>query len=405
MNDTDASKPKRSRVLDFFRRRVVWSLIMLVILCGGLLGVTVAYALDHSEYVLMVAQLNDYQASVLSRVYADDGQTVIGEFYLERRIPIHYSEIPVHVRQAFIAIEDARFYEHYGIDPIRIFGAFLANLRAGGTVQGGSTITQQLAKRLFLNPEKTYSRKIKEALLALLIERYYTKEQLIELYCNQIYLGGNAYGIEAAAQYYFGKSAKQLTLDEAAMLAALPKAPQLYSPILRPQSAVQRRAQVLQAMVEEKYITREQAAEASARPIKLSQGGRVDNVRSPYAYFVEEVRRYLEETYGTRQTHTGGLQVYTTLNAQAQQAALRAVRSGIHAYDRRHGWRGKLENVLTQGQDLDTYRHPDWDTKFQVGDYYTGVVMSVDDAAAVIRLSDYTARVTAREAPYGRSPS
>ncbi len=400
--EKDAPARPRSRARALVRRHPILALFLLAAIGGGLLGALIAYALDHSEYALMVAQLSDYQASVLSRVYADDGHTVIGEFYLERRLPLAYPEIPPHVRNAFIAIEDARFYEHSGIDPIRILGAFVANLRAGETVQGGSTITQQLAKMLFLNPERTYSRKMKEALLALLIERYYTKEQIIELYCNQIYLGGNAYGVEAAAQYYFGKSAKALTLDEAALLAALPKAPQLYSPLTRPQAALARRNLVLEKMAEEGYISREAAREAMARPIRLAEGGRFSNARSPYAYFVEEVRRYLEDKYGTRRTHAGGLRVYTTLDARAQRAAVRAVRNGLHAYDRRHGWRGPMENILDQGKDLSTYRHPEWEGGIEVGEYYPGLVLSVTASEALIRVGAYTARVTPREAPWGR---
>jgi penicillin-binding protein 1A len=393
---------QRSRARGLVRRHPLLALFLLAALGGGMFGFLVAYALDHSEYARMVAQLSDYQASVLSRVYADDGQTVIGEFYLERRLPLSYFEIPPHVRNAFIAIEDARFYEHSGLDPIRILGALVANLRAGETVQGGSTITQQLAKMLFLNPERTYSRKVKEGLLALLIERYYTKEQILELYCNQIYLGGNAYGVEAAAQYYFGKSARELTLEEAALLAALPKAPQLYSPVTHPQAALARRNLVLEKMAEQGYISREAAREAMARPIRVVESGRFSNARSPYAYFVEEVRRYLEDTYGTRRTHTGGLQVYTTLDARAQRWAVRAVRSGLHAYDRRHGWRGPRENVLDQGKDPAVYRHPDWEGGFEVGEYYPGVVLSVTASDALVRVGEYTARVTSRDAPWGR---
>jgi len=402
MTDAGAADRQVARWSAFGRRHPILALLLLAALSGGLSGALIAYALDHSEYALMVAQLSDYQASVLSRVYADDGRTVIGEFYLERRLPLSYFDIPPHVRNAFIAIEDARFYEHAGIDPIRIIGAFVANLRAGETVQGGSTITQQLAKMLFLNPERTYGRKVKEALLALLIERYYTKEQIIELYCNQIYLGGNAYGVEAAAQYYFGKSARELTLEEAALLAALPKAPQLYSPLTRPQAALARRNLVLEKMAEAGYISREEARAAMARPIRLAEGGRFSTARSPYAYFVEEVRRYLEDTYGTRRTHAGGLQVYTTLDARAQRAAMRAVRTGLHAYDRRHGWRGPMENVLDQGKDPATYRHPDWEGGFEIGEYYPAVVLSVAADEARVRVGPYTARVTPRDAPWGR---
>ncbi len=385
------------------RRATFLSLALLVIIAGCATGLFVALALDNSDYALIVAQLSDYRASILSRVYADDGHTVIGEFYLERRVPVSLDEIPLRLRQAFIAVEDARFNEHYGLDPIRIVGAFLTNLREGRTAEGGSTITQQLTKQLFLTPERTYSRKLKEALLALLVERYYTKEQILELYCNQIYLGGNAYGVEAAAQYYFGKSASQLTLDECALLAALPKGPQIYSPVLHPRVALQRRNHVLQSMIDERLITLAEGQAAMSRPIQLSQGGRIDNVHSPYAYLVEEVRQELENRYGTRTTHTGGLRVYTTLDADAQREAVRAVRAGLHAYDRRHGWRDNLKNILDSGQDLSRYRHPDWDGPFEPGEFYTGLVMQVDDREAKVRFGDYHAVVTPKDSPWGRT--
>ncbi len=390
------------RIGSILRRSSFLGLVVLMVLAGGATGLFVALALDNSEYALMVAQLSDYRASILSRVYADDDRTVIGEFYLERRVPVSFEEIPVRMRQAFIAVEDARFYEHYGLDPIRIVGAFVTNLRELRTAEGGSTITQQLTKQLFLSPERTYSRKLKEVLLALLVERYYTKEQILELYCNQIYLGGNAYGVEAAAQYYFGKSAKNLVLEECAMLAALPKGPQFYSPLLHPRVAIQRRNRVLQSMVDEGYITKAEGQAAMERPIQLSQGGRIDNVHSPFGHLVEEVRQELENRYGTRTTHTGGLRISTTLDAEAQIAAVRAVRAGLHAYDRRHGWRGHLENILDQGHDLQRYRHPDWEGPFEVGEFYTGLVMWVEDREAEIRFGQYRATVTPKDAAWGR---
>lgn len=392
-----------TRILRFLRGSTVVSLLIVAAVAGGLTGVVIAFALEKSELAVMVEQLGDYQASILSRVYADDGVTVIGEFYLERRVPIDYREIPEHTRQAFLAVEDARFYQHYGLDPISILRAFLANVREGRIVEGGSTITQQLAKRLFLSPEQTPTRKIKDALLALLIERYYTKEQILELYCNQIYLGENAYGVEAAAQYYFGKSARDLTLEESAMLAAVPKAPVSYSPVRNPNAARQRRNLVLQMMVEQGFITQAEADRASAQPITLSKRERISNNQSPYAYLVEAVRRELESKYGTRRTHTGGLQVYTTLDAKAQRAAVRAIRNGLHAYDRRHGWRDRLENILNQGKDLETYRHPDWDAEFEEGEYYTGLIMSVGDREAIARFGEYRARLKPADAPWWRS--
>ncbi|MBI4470541.1 MAG: PBP1A family penicillin-binding protein [Acidobacteria bacterium] len=392
----------RNRLTALVPRATLLWLIILTALAGGASGLFVALALDNSEYALIVAQLSDYRASVLTRVYADDDRTVIGEFYLERRIPVTLEEITPQMRQAFIAVEDARFYEHYGLDPIRIVGAFLTNLREGRTAEGGSTITQQLTKQLFLTPERTYSRKIKEILLALLVERYYTKEQILELYCNQIYLGGNAYGVEAASQYYFSKSAKDLAIEECAMLAALPKGPQNYSPVLHPRAALQRRNRVLQGMIDEGYITEAEGKSAMERSIRLSQGGRIDNIRSPFAYLVEEVRQQMENRYGTRTTHTGGLRITTTLDAGAQIAAARAVRVGLHAYDRRHGWRGGLENILDQRRDLQRYRHPDWEGLFEPKEYYTGLVMSVDDRQATVRFGSYKATVTPKDAAWGR---
>jgi penicillin-binding protein 1A len=387
----------------FLRRSSLLSIVVLVALAGGLTGLVMAFTLNRSDYALMVAQLSDYQASILSRVYADDGTTVIGEFYLERRVPVDLADIPAPVRQAFIAIEDARFYLHHGLDPIRVMGAFWGNLLEGHIVGGGSTITQQLARGLFLSREQTYSRKIKEALLALLIEQYYTKDQILELYYNQIYLGGNAYGVEAAAQYYFGKSVRDLTLEEGALLAALPKAPVNYSPMHNPEAALQRRNLVLNAMAEQGFISRAEAHQAKAQPINLWRGEHINNIHSPYAYVVEMVRQSLESKYGTRKTHTGGLQVYTTLNAKAQQTALRAVRQGLHAYDRRHGWRGHLENVLDKGESLENYHDPDWESGVEVGGYSIGLVMSVTDREALVRFGDYIAHVAPSDAPWGRS--
>ncbi|MCS6805382.1 MAG: PBP1A family penicillin-binding protein [Acidobacteriota bacterium] len=391
-----------NRLVDFLRRSTLPSLFLLSALAGGLTGWSMAFMLSRSEYALMVEQLSHYQPSVLSRIYADDGATIIGEFYLQRRIPVEYSEIPLIVRQAFIAVEDARFYQHSGLDPIRVIGALLDNLQQGEIVGGGSTITQQLARGLFLTREQTLVRKIKEALLALLIEQHYSKEQILELYCNLIYLGGNAYGVEAAAQYYFGQSIKELNLEQSAMLAAMLKSAIIYSPLKNPEAALQRRNLVLNLMAEQGYITPEQAAIAKAQPIKLWRGERINNAHSPYAYVVEMIRQEVENKYGTQKTHGGGLQIYTTLDAQAQQWAVAAVRKQLHAFDRSRGWRGKLENILAQGKSLDTYYNPEWDNQFVKDQYYTGLVMQVSEREAIVRFGEYTARVTPAESPWGK---
>src|SRR5215472_17531965 len=205
------------------------AVILLALAAGGLTGIIAAYKLNYSPAATEVAALATYRPSVVTRVYADDGTTVIGEFALEKRIPLKYEEIPPVMKNAILAVEDARFYDHIGIDPIRIIGATWKNLTSDH-VEGGSTLTQQLAKNLFLTREQTYKRKMNEWLLALQIERYYTKNQIMELYANHVFVGANSYGVEAGAETYFGKQAKDLTLEEAALLAAIPKAPGEYSP-------------------------------------------------------------------------------------------------------------------------------------------------------------------------------
>src|SRR6476619_4959261 len=212
------------------------AVLLLALAAGGLTGIIAAYELNYSRAANEVAALATYRPSVVTRVYADDGETVIGEFALEKRIPLKYEEIPPVLRNAILAVEDVRFYDHIGIDPIRIMGAAWKNLTSD-RIEGGSTLTQQLTKNLFLTKEQTYTRKVNEWILALQIERYYTKNQILELYANHMFLGANAYGMEAGAETYFGKPAKDLTLGEAALLAGVPKAPSDYSPTSNPAKA------------------------------------------------------------------------------------------------------------------------------------------------------------------------
>jgi len=229
------------------RRAWFPAVILLALAAGGLTGIIAAYQLNYSQAASEVAALATYRPSVVTRIYADDGQTMIGEFALEKRIPLKYEEIPPVMKNAILAVEDVRFYDHIGIDPIRIVGAAWKNVTSN-KVEGGSTLTQQLAKNLFLTREQSYKRKMNEWLLALQIERYYTKNQIMELYANHIFVGANSYGVEAGAETYFGKQAKDLTLDEAALLAAVPKAPGEYSPTSNPAKAKERRDLVLDLM-------------------------------------------------------------------------------------------------------------------------------------------------------------
>jgi len=380
---------------EFFRRYTFLALVALSVIAGVMFGATVAYQASMTQEAQEVAGLAAYRPNLVTRVMADDGKTVVGEFSLERRIPVTYDQIPETMKNAIFAIEDDRFFQHIGVDPIRIVMAALKNTVKSRKAEGASTLTQQLARALFLTPEKTYTRKIKEVLIALQIERYYTKEQIMEMYCNQIFLGGGAYGFEAGSQYYFSKSLKDLTLEECALLAGLPKAPSLYSPTRDEKAALDRRNLVLYRMHEEGYITDEQYNRARQTRINLNISPQQASNNSIYGYFVEEVRQESEETFGTWQTQTGGMNIYTTLDPVAQREAVRAVRRGLHSYEDRHGkkWRGHLTNVLDQKltNDLSHYSHPDWMGDYIPGEYIYGLVISVSPPSAEIKFGDYHA--------------
>src|SRR5881227_256008 len=323
------------------------AVLLLALAAGGLTGIIAAYQLNYSQAASEVAALATYRPSLVTRIYADDGKTVIGEFALEKRIPLKYDEIPPVVKNSILAVEDARFYDHMGIDPVRIIGAAWNDLTRR-KVEGGSTLTQQLAKDLFLTREQTLKRKMNEWMLALQIERYYTKNQIMELYVNHIFLGANAYGFEAAAETYFGKQAKDLTIDEAALLAGIPKAPSQLSPTVNKEAATERRNLVLQLMANDGFISQAEADAAKARPIKLHDTAFAPSLQSAspiFAYPVEEIRQYLEDKYTTRVAQ-GGLTVYSTINAAAQTKAYYALREGLRVYDRGHsGWRSAYQTI------------------------------------------------------------
>src|SRR5919206_1454798 len=395
----------------FLRRFWLPAVLLLAIAAGGLTGVVLAYSLNYSRAAEEVKALATYRPSVVTRVYADDGQTVIGSFALERRIPLRFEEIPPNVQNSILAVEDARFFEHNGIDPIRIMGAVWKNVTTGSR-EGGSTLTQQLAKRLFLTPEQTYTRKVNEWVVALQIERYYTKQQIMEMYVNNIFLGAGSYGFEAAAETYFGKQAKDLTVDEAALLAGIPKAPSQLSPTVNMEAARERRNLVIQLMANNGYVSQSEADAAKARPIKLHETAYSPSLQhsSPlFAYPVEEIRQYLEEKYSTRVAQ-GGLTVYSTVNVEAQKKAYYALREGLRVYDRGHsGWRSAYQavgNVNPDGsitvtpQQLASFRHPDWYAdKFKAGEYLMGLVTKVDQARneAQVTFGNFRAVVTAKD--------
>jgi penicillin-binding protein 1A len=391
------------------------TVLLLALAAGGLTGIVAAYQLNYSRAATEVAALATYRPSVVTRVYADDGETVIGEFALEKRIPLKYEEIPPVLKNAILAVEDVRFYDHIGIDPIRIMGAAWKNLTTD-RVEGGSTLTQQLTKNLFLSKEQTYTRKVNEWILALQIERYYTKNQIMELYTNHMFLGANAYGMEAGAQTYFGKHVKDLTLGEAALLAGIPKAPSDYSPTANPAKAKERRDLVLELMAKNGFASQAEADAAKAKPIQLADTAYYQSQRksSAFDYPVEYIRQDLEDRYTTRVAQ-GGLSVYTTINVEAQKRAYEVLRAGLRNYDRTHsGWRSSYTTIPTSNnngegpvtqQELANYKHPDWyGNEYEPGRYLMGLIMKVDRARneASVRFGNYTATITPAEMGWGK---
>ena len=365
-------------------RRIVFALLVLLsALIGAFAGLLLVYSVDLPE----IERLETYRPISTTDLYDIHGR-VIGSFALQRRVVASYNDFPKALLDALVSIEDKDFYRHSGINLWRIAGAAYRDIESGGKVQGASTLTMQLARNLFLSPDRSFHRKIQEALLAIQIERRFTKQQILTLYANQIYLGHGVYGFEAASEFYFSKPAKQLTLPEAAMIAGLPKSPLVYSPINHPDRALHRRNLVIDAMLEDGKITTQEADQARNTPLGLKLA---HDPNSLAPYFVEAVRSHLESKYGTDQVHEGGLRVYTTLDMDMQRAANAAVLDNLAAYERREGWHGHLENILLEGQTLAAYHHPDWDFAIENGGYIHALVTAVSPAGAIVRFGAYQA--------------
>lgn len=358
----------------------------LLVLFSAAVGAAAGLLLVYSTDLPQVEELERYRPSSVTELYDGKGR-VIGTFALQRRVIAAYDDYPDVLRNALVSIEDKDFYRHSGVNVWRIIGAAYRDLESGGKVQGASTLTMQLARNLFLSPDRSFYRKVQETLLAIQIERRFTKPQIFTLYANQIFLGHGAYGYEAASEYYFSKPAKQLKLEEAALLAGLPKAPQYYSPVTHPDRALKRRNLVLNAMLEDGKITAAQAAQARSKPIVLDLQ-KDPNSLAPH--YVEEIRRYLEAKYGSDQVHESGLRVYTSLDTDLQKAARQSLLDGLAAYERRHGWRGKLANVIAQGEKIDKYADPDWDEDPEVNGYTHALVAAVSAGAAEVHFGRRT---------------
>ena len=302
-----------------------------------------------------LSAVSDFQPEKLSQVFSDDGE-LIGEFFLERRIVVPLEKIPRHVSGAFLAAEDGRFYQHPGLDFLGILRAMVVNLQAGAVVQGGSTITQQVVKNLLLTPERSLDRKVKEAILSFRIENELTKDQILAVYLNMVYLGHGAYGVQAAAQAYYGKDVEDLDVAEAALMGGLVKAPGKWSPYKNFERAKERQLYVLDQMVKLKMITRSEADDAAEEPLAILSSPGVNMSAAPD--FVEHVRRMVRDKYGGEMLLTGGLKIYTTLNMKMQRAARVAVKKGVDDLTTRVGWHGP-DRQIPQAR-WDDYRKAVW---------------------------------------------
>ncbi len=353
---------------------------------GAMCGLMLIYSINLPQ----MADLARYRPNTTTELLDVHGK-VFGSFALERRVVVPYADFAPVLREAIISIEDKSFERNWGVNLVRAVGAAYRDLHSNERAQGASTITMQLARNLFLSSDKTYGRKLQEIFLSMQIERRFTKQQIFELYANQIYLGRGSYGFEAGSEYYFSKHARDLTLPEAALLAALPKGPESYSPVRYPERALKRRNLVLNEMMQDGKITRAQAEAAKSAPLGLHVEAPANSVAP---YFVEEVRRQLEKEYGVEEVHGAGLRVYTTLDLGLQAAANKAVLDGTAAYERRHGWKGQLQNIVLAGMDVGSYQHPDWTQPIVKGSYVHGVVTEVTAKRVVVKLGKERAVLT-----------
>jgi penicillin-binding protein 1A len=339
-------RPRKRKRFSFIR------FFVLLFLCGSAFAAGLGYW-GYKQFEKDLpdrwSELTDYKPSRASRVFSSEGE-LIGEFFLQKRIVLPPDQLPRHVRLAFVAAEDNRFFEHHGIDPLGILRAAFANMKAHRVVQGGSTITQQVAKLMLVGNERNIFRKIREAILSRKIEQKLTKDQILGIYLNHVYLGHGAYGVQAAAEVYFGKDAKDLTIAEAAMLGGLPKAPTEDSPTANFKRARDRQHYVLGQMFDNGFISAAELREARAEPIAIiSKDTPLNHIAAPY--FVEHVRRLVQQRYGGRDLYDRGLRIYTSLDMKQQRAAEAALRRGLEEVDRRFGFRGPVTHLDGEQRD------------------------------------------------------
>lgn len=387
-------RPPRVRSHRIFGQLAFVILVLLAIGVGALAGVVFVY----SSNLPQVSELFDYRPDVTTSLFAADG-SVIGSFALQRRVIVTYDQIPPVLRNAIISVEDRHFESHFGVDVLRIVRSAVVDMVEWRKVEGASTLTQQLSRRLFLTPQKSWQRKIREALLAIQIERHFTKAQIFAMYCNIMPWGAGSFGAEAAAERYFGKHLNEITLPEAATLAGVLRNPTYYSPMRHPARALERRNEVLAAMLSNGKISNVEYRRALAVPLGLH----VQKWNREVApYFVAYVRRMLLNEYSAKTVNTDGLRVYTSLDPSLQKIAVKALRTGLRQDDKRRGWRGAEKNIL-RGPDrredgsrwtLENYTDPDWENPVSADTRIHGLVIAVKPGYALIRFGNVTAEVT-----------
>ena len=407
-NPRKTRKKKLTKERSNFKKILMISFLSIFLICltAGFIGAGFIY-FHFSKDLPDVRKLKDHQPSTITQIYSDKDEK-IAEFYIEKRIIVSLENIPLVLKQATLAVEDSNFYYHFGIDPKAIFRAFITNLKAGYVVEGGSTITQQLTKTMFLSREKTLPRKIKEAILAVRLELVFSKDEILELYLNQIYYGHGTYGVEAAARTYFGKSVKELTIAECAMIASLPKAPNNYSPYRNPKKARKRRNHVIRRMADVSFITTEQAKTSLQEDFHL---GEVQEMLNKAPYFVEHVRRILENKFGSSKLYRAGLKVYTTLNMEMQESAQRAIKENLRNADKRYGYRGSLGTVDLSRGEIAVQNAMLKQNSFsevqgiEIGSTINGTVMSVGETQAWVILGAEDGYLDIKNMNWARKPN
>jgi penicillin-binding protein 1A len=374
-------------------------ILLMIAIISAVIGITIGTYFAISKGIPSIEELTEFKENVGTKIYADDN-TLIGEIKVQKGIFVSIDKMPQHLISAVVSIEDTRFWKHSGIDYFAIARALLKDIAHIGIKEGGSTITQQLAKVVFLTPEKTLKRKIREASLAIKIEKNLSKKEILEIYLNRVYFGHGSYGVEMASKTYFGKSVKDLNLAESALIAALIKAPATYSPYNNMMRAKDRQETVLMRMEDEGYIKKDEREKAVKQTIYLSS---LKRGMETHKYFIEYVKKYLEEKYDEDTIYKGGMKVYTTLNKNMQEAAQKSLQAGIRELDKRRGWKGPVDHK----EDIDVEKEMKGNDIYgslimQGDDVISGLVLKVTDKEAVVKYRGLIGKLKVNDALWAR---